>query len=142
MLVGVRCGEIFEAKITDSDNRMTHEKMEALNRGGNQIYKQNTLLKIEFMTYVSSHSSLHMNQNQKKIAVAIYPKFPVLASVGDDETLRLWDMDRKTLWLSKNLGTQATNLAFSPEGGFLIIGLVNGVTLILECIIAQLPNGI
>jgi len=51
-------------------------------------------------------------------------------------------MDKKILWMSKNLGTQATNLAFSPEGGFLIIGLVNGVTLVLDCKIEQLPMGI
>jgi hypothetical protein len=33
MLVGVRCGEIFEAKIIDTDSRMTADKMEALNKG-------------------------------------------------------------------------------------------------------------
>ena len=46
-----------------------------------------------------------MNQNQKKIAVAIYPLYPIVASVGDDETLRFWDMEKKLLIFSKNLGT-------------------------------------
>ena len=106
MLVGVRCGEIFEAKISDEENRHVKEKMQQqFNHGANQLLKQTSLLKIEFFTFVSSHSSLHMNQNQKKIAVAIYPLYPIVASVGDDETLRFWDMEKKLLIFSKNLGT-------------------------------------
>jgi WD40 repeat protein len=55
-----------------------------------------------------------------------------MASVADDETLRFWDINLKQLILSKNLGTQATSLAFSPDGSFLCVGLINGVFLVLE----------
>jgi WD40 repeat protein len=82
-----------------------------------------------------------MQSTQKKIAVAVYPTEPIIASVGDDETLRLWDMEKKALICSKNLGTQATCLQFSPESSFLVIGLINGVVLVLDAAIKKLNHG-
>lgn len=34
--------------------------------------------------------------------------------------------------LNKNLGTQASSIAISPEGIFLVIGLINGVFIVFE----------
>lgn len=82
-----------------------------------------------------------MSQNQKKTFVAVYPLYPIMASVGDDETLRFWDLQKKQLILSKSLGTQASSLAFSPDSSFLIVGLVNGVMLVLESKIEKLSFG-
>lgn len=62
-------------------------------------------LAFEFFTFISTHSSLNMSQNQKKTFAAVYPLYPIMASVGDDETLRFWDMQKKQLILSKSLGT-------------------------------------
>ena len=62
-------------------------------------------LAFEFFTFISTHSSLNMSQNQKKTFVAVYPLYPIMASVGDDETLRFWDLQKKQLILSKSLGT-------------------------------------
>jgi WD40 repeat protein len=62
----------------------------------------------------------------------VNPELPVLASVGDDETLRFWDLIKKQIIVSKYLGTQATAIAYSPEGSFLVIGLINGIMLVLE----------
>jgi WD40 repeat protein len=69
------------------------------------------------------------------------PLFAVMASVGDDETLRFWDINKKQLIVSKCLGTQATSLAFSPDGTFLIVGLINGVLLVLESRVEKLNFG-
>jgi hypothetical protein len=62
-------------------------------------------LKFDFFSYVSAHSSLHMSQNQKKVFVAMYPLYPIMATVGDDEVLRFWDIHKKHMILSKSLGT-------------------------------------
>ena len=43
--------------------------------------------------------------------------------------------------VAKNLGTQATCLAFSPDGSYLAVGLVNGVFLLLESKIEKLNFG-
>ena len=73
-----------------------------------------------------------MSSNQKKVFIAIYPLFGILASVGDDETLRMWHTTNHSIIISKNLGTQASCLSFSPDGSYLAVGLVNGVFLLLD----------
>ena len=64
-----------------------------------------------------------------------------MASVGNDETLMFWDINKAACIISKNLGTQATCLDFSPDGRYLAVGLVNGVFLILESYIERLNFG-
>jgi WD40 repeat protein len=99
------------------------------------------MLQFEFSTFVSAHSSLNMSLNQKKISCVVMPNNPVLASVGDDETLRFWDLTKKQIIVSKYLGAQAVSLAFSPDGAYLIVGLMNGVLLVLEAKIQKLNFG-
>lgn len=82
-----------------------------------------------------------MSQNQKKISCVVMPSYQVLASVADDETLRFWDLSKKQIIVSKYLGAQATSLAFSPDGAYLIVGLINGVMLVLEAKIGRLNFG-
>ena len=65
----------------------------------------------------------------------------IVASCGDDETLRMWDITKHQIMISKNLGTQATSLNFSPDGSFLAVGLVNGVFLILDSKVEKLNFG-
>lgn len=62
-------------------------------------------LKFDFFTYISGHSSLQPSSNQKKIFMAVYPLHPLIATAGDDCTLRFWDITKKSMILSKNLGT-------------------------------------
>lgn len=90
---------------------------------------------------MSSHASLSVNQNQKKVSIALHPVNTILASVGDDETLRMWDISKHSIIVSKNLGTQATCLAFSPDGTYLAVGLINGVFLLLESKVDKLNFG-
>ena len=52
-----------------------------------------------------------------------------------------WDINKKICLVSKNLGTQATCLDFSPDGRYLAIGLNNGVFMVLESYIDRLGFG-
>lgn len=90
---------------------------------------------------MTSHASLQVNPNLKKVAIALHPINSVMASVGDDETLRIWDMAKHQIIVSKNLGTMASCLSFSPDGSFLAVGLVNGVFLLLDSKLEKLNFG-
>ena len=96
---------------------------------------------IKFAPIFSGHSSLQISHKQKKIICCLYPLYGILASVGNDETLMLWDFTKNEPIVTKNLGTQATCLDFSPDGKYLAIGLVNGVFLLLESHIERLNFG-
>ena len=91
-----------------------------------QLQSQNqfqTMFKVKFQSILGGHSSLQISHKQKKIITCLYPDHAVLASVGNDETLMLWDIKKNVCIVSKNLGTQATCLDFSPDGKFLAVGL-------------------
>lgn len=96
---------------------------------------------IKFQPIFSGHSSLQISHKQKKIITSLYPLYGILASVGNDETLMLWDINKTESIISKNLGTQATCLDFSPDGKYLAVGLVNGVFLLLESHIERMNFG-
>jgi WD40 repeat protein len=99
------------------------------------------MLVFTFFTFVSAHSSLAGSQNQKKIVCVMNPELPILASVADDESIRFWDLQKKQMIVSKYIGTQATAVAYSPDGSFLIVGLVNGIMLVLDAKIVKLQYG-
>ena len=61
MLIGVRCGEILEAVITDRENANEEFKGAQMNRRRAQPRDAN--LAFEFFTFISTHSSLNMSQN-------------------------------------------------------------------------------
>jgi hypothetical protein len=69
--------------------------------------------KLDFYPLMSSHSSLHCDINKKKILICHYSDKPVLASVGDDEVLRLWNTHNKLQITAKNIGQRATCIDLS-----------------------------
>lgn len=109
LLIGQRCGEVLEAVITEqpgkSDEVLLAVKINKNVGEGLTPAQRHADLKFDFFTYLSSHASLHLSKNQKKVFVAIYPLYPIMATTGDDETLRYWDINKKTMIMSKNLGT-------------------------------------
>jgi len=116
----------MEAFISEKEGEEEKEDMiEAMD-------KRRPILEFSIFPFLSSHASLHMGLNQKKVVVAMYPNLPILASCGDDGTLRIWDIQKHVIVVSKDLGAQATSLSYSPDGSFLAVGLVNGIFVLLE----------
>ena len=73
-----------------------------------EFQNQNEGVKIEykfiFRSYLSAHSSLNVSKNLKKIHIAVNTKYPIFVTVGDDETIRIWDIRKRIVLLTKNLG--------------------------------------
>ena len=72
LLVALRCGDIYELFAEGESDQMQFQVIQNLN--------------------ISGHSSLKRSEGEKKVFLATNPDFPIFASVGDDETLKLWDM--------------------------------------------------
>jgi len=53
-----------------------------------------TNFNFEWYAFLSSHGSLHVNSHLKKVQIAMHPINSIMASVGDDETLRMWDISK------------------------------------------------
>ena len=57
---------------------------------------------------------------------ATHPKKGQFVSVGDDETLRLWDITAKARIARVKLPTKARAVAYAPNGVQVAVGLFNG----------------
>lgn len=71
----------------------------------------------------------------------MHPKYPIMASVGNDETLKLWDIRKKVNMVNKSLGMKSSCLGFSPDGAYLAVGMNSGFVLILDSHIKKLNYG-
>ena len=66
-----------------------------------------------------------------KIFFSLHPTQPILASVGDDQQLLIWNSEANCILGQKYLKQRATCCKFSPDGDILVIGFQNGqITLI------------
>lgn len=111
-------GEIVESWEADPENPM----------GPTKVVKYD----FRFESLISGHSSLMVNQNQKKIHLSCNSWFPIFVTVSDDETIRLWDIWWWSVLMTWNLGAKATAIAYHPDGDFLAVGMANGILLLLE----------
>ena len=95
MLIGLRSGEIIEAEL---EEHLVAPEFQDQQEGHKFEHK------FVFRSYLSAHSSLNVSQNLKKIHLAVNSKYPIFVTVGDDETIRLWDIRKRVVLLTKNLG--------------------------------------
>lgn len=63
-----------------------------------------------------------------------------MVSVGDDESLRLWDLEKNTLIWKKHLGKKATAIAYSPNGDFLVLGMADGHIIVMDAKLDKIPE--
>ena len=131
-MIGVRAGEIIEAELTE---HIVAPEFKDQYEGTKIEHK------FVFKSYLSSHSSLSVSQNLKKIHIAVNTQYPLFVTVGDDETIRFWDVRKRIVLLTKNLGAKASAVAFHPDGDFLAVGLTNGVLFILDSKMKKLNYG-
>jgi microtubule-associated protein-like 6 len=65
--------------------------------------------------------------------LAIHPFQPFCATCGGDKTIRIWDLAQGTMTLAiKPLAQDMRAIDWSPDGALLVVGLMNGVILLLD----------
>jgi WD40 repeat protein len=87
ILVGIRTGDVLDGEIVESWEADPNNPM-----GPTKVVKYN----FKFEALISGHSSLQINLNQKKIHLSCNQRFPIFVTVSDDETIRLWDIRRRS----------------------------------------------
>ena len=72
-------------------------------------------------------------EDQPVVAVAASSDFTLGASAGEDGVVQIWDLTTERVVDGINLALdKPRTLAFSPDGGRLLVGTVRGVTLVFE----------
>jgi WD40 repeat protein len=56
-------------------------------------------------------------------ALAAHPTAPILATAGDDATVRVWDLHARAMVASVDIESSSRAVAFHPRGLYLVIGL-------------------
>nr|XP_023029644.1 echinoderm microtubule-associated protein-like 2 isoform X2 [Leptinotarsa decemlineata] len=77
--------------------------------------------------------------------LASHPNVPQFATAGFDKVLQLWDsMSHSILW-SKDIGEPAQSVAYSPDGGCVLVGCLTGKWMIFDAqtreLLAQHTDG-
>ena len=61
-----------------------------------------------------------------------HPSDHQICTVGDDSTIRIWDVPSRRLMMSRNLGAQARSVAYHPDGTQISVGLAGGGIIIFS----------
>lgn len=65
--------------------------------------------------------------------LAMHPQYPLCATCGGDKTIRIWDLSQGVSVLAiKPLTHDMRALDWSPDGRFIVSGLVNGMVILLD----------
>ena len=75
---------------------------------------------------VEGHYDTKPGAADELCGLAVHPAEPLFATTGDDATLRLWSVELKSPILIADVVYGSRCIAYSPDGGSLAVGHVNG----------------
>ena len=61
-----------------------------------------------------------------------HPSDHRICTVGDDGTIRLWDIPSRRMIMSRDLGAQGRSVAYHPDGTQVSVGLASGGIVVLS----------
>ena len=64
--------------------------------------------------------------------LASHPEKQVVATISDDKSIRVWDVENQKMTNAKNLGKAGRAVTFSPDGSIIVAGFLDGSVIILE----------
>eukprot|EP00727_Mastigamoeba_balamuthi_P005313 m51a1_g14780 hypothetical protein (1397) ;mRNA; r:446353-450955 len=64
--------------------------------------------------------------------LAVHPRDHVCVTAGEDNTLRVWDMDKRRMTALRILPAQCFSAAYSPDGSHIAVGYKNGGVVVLQ----------
>ncbi len=107
--------------------------------------KRPSKMSMNFVFYLTSHSgtppSLSRNY-QQRVLYAVHPKLNVMFTVGEDQYLSIWDIDKCTLLKQvKQDNVTPTALKITPDGEILAIGFNNGMVVLQDVKMTANPLG-
>ena len=104
-------------------------------------------ISLNFTFYLTNHSGapLTVAKNyQQKVLYVLHPKLNIMFSIGEDQYLCIWDIEKCTLLKQVRQDIKditPTALKITPDGDILAIGFNNGVVLLYECKVTANPVG-
>ena len=81
----------------------------------------------EMNTTSYSHNLLFQGHGYGAIwGLDAHPSDHQICTVGDDSTVRIWDVPSRRLLMFRNLGAKARSVAYHPDGSQITVGLAGG----------------
>ena len=66
--------------------------------------------------------------------LATHPDKHLCATVSDDKTLRIWDLQTHKVVAMRELGKEGRSVGYSPVGNLLAIGMLDGKSVLLQTV--------
>jgi WD40 repeat protein len=105
-------GELETVRFKDKDERLllrNHAVQNTVNRGNKNEYF-----------------------NQKKLIMSAHPRMSILATIGNDKFLCIWETYHKEFIDRINLGITPSCLKWNPDGTLLVVGFNKGTVKVFE----------
>lgn len=125
-LVGLRTGDLTEIIIHNPTELVKTQNI------SNTTKTESNELNVLFNHIYSYPYSYALNIKYYRMKIAVHPLLPIAVIASIDQTIRLYDFERKEIISVKNVGASATCISFSPDGKLLAIGTIYGKVLIIN----------